>query len=132
MRTTIAGGCRSRILRSAIWRGSRGRSSSAWAQTSQVDARRHSPCHRASIGCALTCLLYAALSGQKEYSALARRQRDFILGCNPYGVSCVIGAGKRYPRYPHHQVANIENLELKGAVVGGPTSASIYQGEDIA
>ena len=86
----------------------------------------------AAAGCALTCLLYAELSGQKEYSALARRQRDFILGCNPFGVSCVIGAGKRYPRFPHHQIANIENLELTGAVVGGPTSASVYHGEDIA
>ena len=86
----------------------------------------------AAAGSALTCLLYAALSGQREYTTLARRQRDFILGCNPFGVSCVIGAGTHYPRFPHHQIANIANLELTGAVVGGPTSASIYKGEAIA
>jgi len=39
----------------------------------------------AAAGSAITCLLYAALSGEKQYSTIARRQRDFILGSNPCG-----------------------------------------------
>lgn len=86
----------------------------------------------AAAGSALTCLLYARLSNEKEYLSLARRQRDFILGCNPFGISCVIGAGSRYPQFPHHQFANIAKVQLTGAVVGGPTSFDIYKGEAIA
>ena len=85
----------------------------------------------AAAGSAITCLLYASLSGEKAYSEIARRQRDFILGCNPFGESCVIGAGTRFPRFPHHQIANINKMELTGALVGGPTSASIFKDEAI-
>jgi endoglucanase len=85
----------------------------------------------AAAGSALTCLLYSEITHESEYRQLARRQRDFILGCNPFGVSCVIGAGTRYPRFPHHQIANIANIELTGAVVGGPASAESFDGEDI-
>lgn len=86
----------------------------------------------AAAGAAITALIYAGLSGEKEYVDLARCQRDFILGCNPFGLSCVIGAGTRYPLFPHHQVANIRNIELSGALVGGPASVSIFQQQKIS
>lgn len=86
----------------------------------------------AAAGAAITSLMYAKLSGEKEYVDLARCQRDFILGCNPFGLSCVIGAGTRYPLFPHHQIANIRNVELSGAVVGGPASVTIFQNEKIS
>ncbi|MCW3100878.1 MAG: glycoside hydrolase family 9 [Chthonomonadaceae bacterium] len=86
----------------------------------------------AAAGAAITSLIYAKLSGEKEYVDLARCQRDFILGCNPFGLSCVIGAGTRYPLFPHHQVANIRNIELSGALVGGPASVGIFQQQKIS
>ena len=86
----------------------------------------------AAAGAAITSLVYAALSGEKEYVDLARRQRDFILGCNPFGLSCVIGAGTRYPFFPHHQIANIRNIELSGALVGGPASVGIFEKQKIS
>ena len=86
----------------------------------------------AAAGAAINCLLYADLSHDKDYLDFARRQRDFILGCNPFGLSCVIGAGTRYPLFPHHQVANIRNVELSGALVGGPTSHSIFRKQKIS
>ena len=86
----------------------------------------------AAAGAAITSLLYAGLSGEKEYVDLARCQRDFILGCNPFGLSCVIGAGTRYPFFPHHQIANIRNIELSGALVGGPASVGIFEQQKIS
>jgi hypothetical protein len=86
----------------------------------------------AAAGSALTCLLYSALSRDRGYRDIARHQRDFILGCNPFGESCVIGVGTRFPQYPHHQIANIADIELTGAVVGGPASRSIFQEEAIS
>jgi len=86
----------------------------------------------AAAGAAITSLVYATLSGEKEYVEIARRQRDFILGCNPFGLSCVIGAGTRYPFFPHHQVANIRNVELSGALVGGPASVGVFEKQHIS
>jgi len=65
------------------------------------------------------------------YTELARRQRDFLLGCNPWGLSFVIGAGARYPLNPHHQIANLRGVELTGAMVGGPTSAGTFQSQNV-
>jgi hypothetical protein len=84
-----------------------------------------------AAGAAMTMRFYGLLTGEKEYLTLATRQRDYILGCNPFGLSCVIGAGTRYPLYPHHQVANLRGIELSGAMVGGPTSFAIFKQERI-
>jgi len=76
----------------------------------------------AAAGAALSCLLHAALTQEEKSLAVARQQRDFILGCNPFDLCCVIGAGTRYPQFPHHPIANIANIELSGALIGGPAS----------
>jgi hypothetical protein len=85
----------------------------------------------AAAGAAISCLAYANLAGAPEYTEAARQQRDFVLGCNPFGLCCLVGAGTRYPLFPHHQIANIRNIELSGAVVGGPCDAKTYKDEHI-
>ncbi len=88
----------------------------------------------AAAGAALNCLLYAQVMeyGDKEvYLSVARQQRDFILGCNPFNVSYLIGAGTHYPLFPHHQIANLKQTELTGALVGGPSSQAIFQAQNI-
>lgn len=81
----------------------------------------------AAAGAAISCLAYARLSGDKRYADVARRQRDFILGCNPFSICCLVGAGTTFPLFPHHQIANLKNIELTGAVVGGPADLKTYQ-----
>ncbi len=85
-----------------------------------------------AAGAALSCLLYAQLSGQQEYTDVARWQRDFILGCNPFGLCCLIGAGSRYALFPHHQIADLSKVELTGALIGGPADLHSVQSEKIA
>lgn len=81
----------------------------------------------AAAGAAINCLLYARLSGDASYKKAARDQRDFVLGANPFSICCLIGAGTQFPLFPHHPVANIKNIELTGAVVGGPADLKTYQ-----
>ena len=81
----------------------------------------------AAAGAAVNCLLYARLSGDHSYRETARYQRDFILGCNPFSICCLVGAGTQFPLFPHHPVANIKNIELTGAIVGGPADLKTYQ-----
>lgn len=85
----------------------------------------------AAAGAGLLCWTYGKLSGDDSYLTLSRRQRDFILGCNPWGISFLIGAGSRYPLNPHHQIANLNGVELTGALVGGPTSEAIFKEQKI-
>ncbi|HLV81191.1 MAG TPA: glycoside hydrolase family 9 protein, partial [Chthonomonadaceae bacterium] len=88
-----------------------------------------------AAGAALTCLLYAGAATDTDtgpYTAVARRQRDFILGCNPFGLCCLIGAGTRYALYPHHQIANLKGIELRGALIGGPASLHAFRGEKMS
>ena len=92
----------------------------------------------AAAGAALNCLLYARLldnassSAEKSvYTYIARQQRDFILGCNPFSQSYLIGAGTHFPQFPHHQIANIKKAELTGALVGGPASIAVFKQQKI-
>ncbi len=81
----------------------------------------------AAAGAAMNCLLYARMSGDHGYKKIARYQRDFILGCNPFSICCLVGAGTQFPLFPHHPVANLKNIELTGAIVGGPADLKTYQ-----
>jgi endoglucanase len=88
----------------------------------------------AAAGAALNCLLYARcndIGDNEDYLAVARHNRDFILGCNPFGISYLIGAGTHYPLFPHHQLANLKQMELRGALVGGPAAHDVFQHEKI-
>ncbi len=117
----------------------------AWLKSDADGVRRHAAANpyglgtpyvwgtaEAAVGAAMTCLAYARLSGDKQYAGTARRQRDFVLGCNPFGLSCLVGAGTRYPLFPHHQIANLKNIELTGAIVGGPADLKTYQSQHIS
>jgi hypothetical protein len=86
----------------------------------------------AAAGAALTCRIYGMLTRDRSYLNLARRQRDWVLGCNPFGLSCVIGTGSRYALFPHHQIANLKGIELTGAVIGGPAPLEIFEREKIS
>ncbi|HEV2473898.1 MAG TPA: glycoside hydrolase family 9 protein, partial [Chthonomonadales bacterium] len=86
-----------------------------------------------AAGAALTCLLYAAIDpgNAKPYIELARSQRDFILGCNPFGICCLVGGGARFPLFPHHQVADLLKRQLSGALVGGPADVRTLMSQRI-
>ena len=85
----------------------------------------------AAAGAATVCRIYGLLSKSEEYLTLAKRQRDFILGCNPFGLCCLIGSGTRYALNPHHQIANLKAIELSGALIGGPANYALYKNQTI-
>ena len=85
----------------------------------------------AAAGAAMVCRGYGLLTKNEEYLTLAKRQRDFVLGCNPFGICCLIGSGTRYALNPHHQIANLKAIELTGAIIGGPANYALYKGNAI-
>jgi len=86
----------------------------------------------AAAGAAFPCLLTAALTKERTYADVARWQRDFVLGCNPFGLCCLIGAGSRYALFPHHQIADLDRMQLSGALIGGPADLRSVRSEKMA
>ncbi|MEP7356916.1 MAG: glycoside hydrolase family 9 protein [Anaerolineales bacterium] len=84
-----------------------------------------------SAGAALTALLYTDLSGDDRYRWLALAQRDYIFGRNPWGVSFVNSIGANWPHHPHHQVADLNGVELVGFWDEGPVDPSVFAGQNI-
>ena len=77
-------------------------------------------CNESMAGAALEALWYEDLTGDPTYRPLARAQRDWELGLNPWGVCWINSAGDNWPNHPHHQVADLTGSELVGFWDEGP------------
>jgi endoglucanase len=91
------------------------------------------------LGLSLQARFYDQIAGAPTYEGFAQRQLDAVLGANAWGLSFVVGAGSRFPRCLHHQVANLAGSLtgvgpslLWGAVVPGPVDAHELGGEQSA
>lgn len=93
----------------------------AGAQYDNFDAVPH------AFGLAATARLYRGVTGDRRYDTFGERQLDWNFGANPWGVPFMIGVGEQVERCPHHQIANIKNRPLIGAVVNGPNSADLFE-----
>jgi len=78
------------------------------------------------IGVADLALIYERVSGEKRFRPLAERQRDFLFGANPFGVSFVARVGSDWPARFHHQISSIRGIQLPGAVAGGPVPQKAF------
>jgi endoglucanase len=82
-------------------------------------------------GVALQAFWYRDLTGDGRYLALAQQQWDYLLGANPWGVCFVGGLGTMWPRFPHHQIADLAHLELTGFWDEGPVPLSVFTEQKI-
>lgn len=83
------------------------------------------------LGAALEACWYRHLTGETTYEELARNQRDYLLGCNPWGVCMVNGIGSIWPKNPHHQVSDLTSTALTGFWAEGPIVRSEWSSLDI-
>lgn len=63
----------------------------------------------------------ARLLSRPEWSALAQRQLDWILGCNPFNASTVMGAGYHNPQHMFGWEYDPPTPFIPGAVLNGIT-----------
>jgi len=86
-------------------------------------------CSNNLVSAAMTqMMLYRDLTGDLRYLETETALRDWLLGCNPWGVSMIIGLpeGARYPLDPHSSLAHLYNFKLTGGLVDGPVYQTIY------
>ncbi len=72
--------------------------------------------------------LYQELSGDSRFAEMEAALRDWLMGCNPWGISMVIGLAENgdYPDKPHSSLTYLEGYKLTGGLIDGPVYGSIF------
>lgn len=73
------------------------------------------------------CILYRELTGDTTYQEMEGSLRDWLLGCNPWGVSMIVELPKGgiFPTQPHSFIINYKMGNNTGGLVDGPVYATI-------
>ena len=74
------------------------------------------------------CILYRELTGDLTYQEMEGSLRDWLLGCNPWGVSMVteLPKGGIFPTQPHSFIINYKMGNTTGGLVDGPVYSTIF------
>lgn len=77
---------------------------------------------------AIQCRLYRQLTGDTTYRQLEQASVDWLLGCNPWGTTMVVGlpASADHPSDPHSALSHLYQYPINGGMVDGPVYGSIY------
>ncbi len=74
--------------------------------------------------------LYNQVSGDETFSEMEAALRDWLLGCNPWGTSMIVGypLGSNFPMHPHSSYTVIQNGALTwGGLIDGPISVELFR-----
>jgi hypothetical protein len=74
-------------------------------------------------------LLYERMTGDSRYRTFVTVQRDWLLGRNPWGISMFTGIPDHgtYPKDVHLAATAILKREIRGGLVDGPVSRTIFE-----
>ena len=67
-----------------------------------------------------TLLVAYDLTGRTDYYEAAKKQFDYVLGCNPNNICYVTGFGSKTVEYPHHRPSATLDTAMPGMLSGGP------------
>lgn len=75
------------------------------------------------------CRLYNQLTGDDSFLEIETAMRDWLLGCNPWGTSMIVGYPDNgdYPSDPHSAFTHLYNMPITGGLVDGPIYTSIFK-----
>ena len=78
---------------------------------------------------AIQCYWYRKLSGDDQYIHLEQSAFDWLLGCNPWGTSMIVGFPENadHPDDPHSSFNFLHSYQTLGGLVDGPVYGSIYK-----
>ncbi|HJQ27553.1 MAG TPA: glycoside hydrolase family 9 protein [Blastocatellia bacterium] len=81
------------------------------------------------VALATQCLMYERMTGDRSVRVFRTKQRDWLLGRNPWGVSMFteIPAGGVYPKDVHLVTTSLLKRPVRGALVDGPVYRRIFQ-----
>jgi endoglucanase len=74
-------------------------------------------------------LLYERMTGDMQYHDFMCKNRDWLMGRNPWGTSMFLGIPEngRYPRDPHLMTTKLTGRSVRGGLVDGPVYERIFK-----
>lgn len=79
------------------------------------------------VALATQCLLYERMTGDTQYRTFAAKQRDWLVGRNPWGVTMLTGIGQKFPTRPHLMTTELTKRNVVGGLVDGPVYERIFK-----
>jgi hypothetical protein len=81
------------------------------------------------VALATQCALYERMTADTRFRSFATKQRDWLLGRNPWGFSMFteIPAGGRFPTDVHLWVTKLLQRRVRGGLVDGPVANSVFR-----
>jgi hypothetical protein len=73
------------------------------------------------------CELYERMTGDKNFGEFVSRQRDWLLGRNPWGTTMFMGVGHLSPTSVHLMTTRLTGRPLRGGLVDGPVYERIFK-----
>ncbi len=81
-----------------------------------------------TVGFITQCRLYHEITGDNSFLEIETAMRDWLLGCNPWGTSMIVGYPSQgdTPADPHSAFTHLRQLPVTGGIVDGPIYQSIF------
>jgi len=73
------------------------------------------------------CAMYERTTGDPRYRAFAAKQRDWLLGRNPWGTTMFTEIGSVFPHDVHLMTTQLTKRSVRGALVDGPVYDRIFR-----
>lgn len=75
------------------------------------------------------CHFYERMTGDARYGGFAARNRDWLLGRNPWGHAMFTEVGGVFPKDVHLQTTKLTGRRVRGGLVDGPISEGIFRAQ---
>lgn len=81
-----------------------------------------------TVGFITQCRLYHDITGDDSFLEIETAMRDWLLGCNPWGTSMIVGYPEQgdTPTDPHSAFTHLHRIPVTGGIVDGPIYHSIF------
>lgn len=73
------------------------------------------------------CALYERMTGDRRFAPFAAKQRDWLLGRNPWGTTMFTGVGAVSPKDVHLMTVQLLHRPVRGGLVDGPVYDRIFK-----
>ena len=73
------------------------------------------------------CLMYERMTGDSRYREFAAKQRDWLLGRNPWGTTMFTKIGSEFPTDVHLMTVALLKRPVRGGLVDGPVYERIFK-----
>lgn len=80
-----------------------------------------------TVALATQCWMYERMTGDTSFREFAAKQRDWLLGRNPWGYTMFTGIGARHPQDPHLMTMQLTGRPVRGGLVDGPVYERIFK-----